>query len=203
MARSAPKRVVQWICVATSCGRALVLEAAHAGVEPLGVLAHDDEVDVLRPLVLERAVHAGVELDRPQVDVLVQLEPHGEQDALLQDARRHVGVADGAQVDGVELAQLVQGARPAGSRRCGGSARPRSRKLTVSYLNPTALAAASRTFSPSRTTSGPVPSPGITAILYTLFSLPNTGVVTGDVTLPQSPASLWRDDRGLVYTHAN
>ena len=55
MARSAPKRVVQLICVETSCGRALVLDAAHAGVEALGVLADDDEVDVLGPLVLQRA----------------------------------------------------------------------------------------------------------------------------------------------------
>ena len=90
--------------------RALVLEAAHAGVEALGVLADDDEVDVLRPLVLEGAVDVGVELDRAQVDVLVELEAQAEEDALLQDAGRDVGVADGAEEDGVELAQLVDGA---------------------------------------------------------------------------------------------
>src|SRR3972149_5248019 len=49
-------------------------EAAHAAVQPLRVLAHDREVEVRRPLVLEGAVHTGVELHGAQVDVLVQLE---------------------------------------------------------------------------------------------------------------------------------
>ena len=87
--------------------RPLAQEAAGAAVQVLGVLPHHVEADVLGPLVLQRAVHPGVELDRPQVDVLVELEPDREQQALLQDAGLDVGMADGAQVDGVELAQLV------------------------------------------------------------------------------------------------
>ena len=108
MARSAPKRVVMCTCVATSCGVPLYWKPPDAAVQPLGVLAHDDEVDVLRALVLERAVDARVELHRPQVDVLVELEAQPQQDALLEDARRDVRVPDGAEVDGVEPAQLLE-----------------------------------------------------------------------------------------------
>ena len=60
----------------------------------------------LGPLVLQRRVHAGVELHRAEVDVLVQLEPQPQQQALFQDARGDLRVADGAEVDGVERAQL-------------------------------------------------------------------------------------------------
>src|SRR6185503_11211956 len=81
--------------------------AAGARVQPLGVLAHDDEVDVLGPLVLERRVDARIELDGPKVDVEVELEARAEEDALLEDARLHVGVADGAEQDRVELPQVV------------------------------------------------------------------------------------------------
>src|SRR5439155_15605858 len=88
--------------------RPLVLEAAHAAVQPLSVLAHDDEIDVRRALVLERAVDARIELDGAQVDVLVELEAQAEEDALLEDARFDVGVADGAEIDGIEAAQLLE-----------------------------------------------------------------------------------------------
>ena len=88
--------------------RPLVLEAAHAAVQPLGVLAHDDEVDVRGALVLQRAVDARVELDGAQVDVLVELEAQAEQQVLLENAGRDVRVADGAEVDGVEAAQLLK-----------------------------------------------------------------------------------------------
>ena len=62
------------------------------------------------PLSFSGVSTLGIELDRAQVDVLVQLEAQPQQDALLQDARLHVRVADGAQVDGVEAAQLLHGA---------------------------------------------------------------------------------------------
>ena len=76
------------------------------GVEALGVLPHHHEVDVLGALVLQGRLHPGIEDHGPQVDVLVQLEAGVEQDALLQDARGHVRVADGPQVDGLELPQF-------------------------------------------------------------------------------------------------
>jgi hypothetical protein len=75
---------------------------------------------VLGALVLEGRFHVGVQLDRAQVDVLVQGKAGLEQDADLEDAGLDVGVADGAQ----------------------------------------------ETFTPSARTSGPVPSPGISAMLY-------------------------------------
>ena len=87
--------------------RALLEEAAGAGVDALGVLPHDDEVDLFRPLVLQRRVNIGVELDRAQVDVLIELEAQLEQDPLLEDTRLHVRMADGTQVDGVKAAQVV------------------------------------------------------------------------------------------------
>ncbi len=89
-------------------GRAFEDESADAGVEPLVVLADDDEVNVLGLLVLERAEALVVEFDRAQVDVLLQLEAGAEQDALFQDARLHVGMADGAEQDGRELPQFRQ-----------------------------------------------------------------------------------------------
>jgi len=87
--------------------RALVGEAAPARVEALVVLPHHHEVDVLGPLVLQRAFHARVELHRAQVDVLLQLEAQAQQQALLEHARSHVGVADRAEQDGVEAPQLL------------------------------------------------------------------------------------------------
>ncbi len=88
-------------------GRALVLEAAHARVEPLGVLANHDEVDVFRALVLEWTVHARIQLHWAKVDVLVHPEADAQQDTYLQRPRWHVWVADSPQVDGVEAPQLL------------------------------------------------------------------------------------------------
>ena len=73
----------------------------------------------LGPLARERRLDAGKQLHRPQVDVLIELEPQLQQQALFQDARLHVGMADGAEIDGVELAQLVDGA---GRQRFAGAA---------------------------------------------------------------------------------
>ena len=87
--------------------RILAQEAAGAAVEVLGVLPHHVEADVLRALVLERTFDAGVELDRSQVDVLVELETNRQQQTLFEDAGLYLGMADGAQIDGIELPQLV------------------------------------------------------------------------------------------------
>ena len=53
-------------------GRALLQEPAHAAVHVLGVLADDDEVDVVGPLAGQRRLDAGEQLHRPEVDVLVE-----------------------------------------------------------------------------------------------------------------------------------
>ncbi len=83
-------------------------EAAGADVKTLGILAHHDEIDVFRPLVLDRRFHPGEEFHRPQVDVLVQLEARLQQDALLKDAGFHIGMTDGAQEDGVVTLKLIE-----------------------------------------------------------------------------------------------
>src|SRR2546426_11372363 len=46
--------------------------------------------------------------DRPEVDVLVELDAHPEQDAAFEDSRRDVRVTDGPQIDRVEAAQLLE-----------------------------------------------------------------------------------------------
>ena len=142
-------------------------DAADAGVEVAGVLAHDDVVDVLGPLVLERRLDAREEPDRAQVDVLVEREARLQQDALLEDAGLHVGVADGAEQDRVVLAQLLDGTlsgRVSPVRLVALAAEVEVRQVELEAE--LRAAAASRTFTASRVTSGPVPSPGITAMLY-------------------------------------
>src|SRR5690606_596870 len=89
--------------------RAFFEKAAASGVKPLGVFPHDDKVDMLGAFVLERSLDAGVKLDRPEVDVLVQLKAEPEQDALFENAWLDVGVTDGAEVNGVKLPQLLDG----------------------------------------------------------------------------------------------
>jgi hypothetical protein len=39
-------------------------DAAGSGVDAAGILAHHDVVDISGPLVLERSIHAGIELAR-------------------------------------------------------------------------------------------------------------------------------------------
>ena len=88
--------------------RAFVHEALHAAVEVFGVFADDDEVDVLRVLALDGALDAGEQLHGAEVDVLVEAEAEVEQQLAFEDAGLHVGVADGAEEDAVELAELVE-----------------------------------------------------------------------------------------------
>jgi hypothetical protein len=55
--------------------------AAGAGVHALGVLPHDDHVAAVRGEARDRRRHAGQQLHRAQVDVLVEGEPHLQQQA--------------------------------------------------------------------------------------------------------------------------
>ena len=59
------------------------------------------------PLAGQRGFDAGEELDRPEIDVLVEAETQGQEQALFQDAGGDVGMADGAQEDGLEGGQFV------------------------------------------------------------------------------------------------
>jgi len=87
---------------------ALAREAADAGVETAGVFTDHAIIDLFRAFVLKRTLHAGIELDRAQIDVLVQLETQFQQHAFFKNARLDVGVADRAEIDGIEAAQLIE-----------------------------------------------------------------------------------------------
>src|SRR5205085_11365049 len=65
------------------------LDAAGAGVQALGVLAHDDQVDVFRSFAGERRGDTLWKLHRAEVDVEIQLEPQPQQQVALEDPRRH------------------------------------------------------------------------------------------------------------------
>src|SRR5262249_27034122 len=98
-------------------GRAFVEKALHAAVEVLGGFADDDQGDAFRPFVFGWGLEAGEQLHRAEVDVLVEAEAEVEEELALEDAGGDIGVADGAEEDGVELAELVEavvGERAAG-----------------------------------------------------------------------------------------
>ena len=60
------------------------------------------------PLPASGVGRAGQEADGPQVHVEVELEAQPQEEAPLEDARRYLGGADGAEEDGVEAGQLVE-----------------------------------------------------------------------------------------------
>ena len=65
----------------------------------------------------------GIEADRPEVDVLVEIEPEPQQDALFEDPRRHRGMADRPQQDHVAVPKLIHDRLAAGPRRSPGTVR--------------------------------------------------------------------------------
>ena len=78
-------------------GRALAEEPAFAGVGALRVLPHDHEVHP-----------RGGCGEGPHVDVEVELEAGPQQEPPLEHAGRHLRGPDGAEEDGVQLAELVE-----------------------------------------------------------------------------------------------
>ena len=134
---------------------AFAQESTLASVGALGVFPDDSEVDR----------HPGADTGRgdegPQVDVEVQLEAQPQQQTPLEDTRGHLGGADGAEQDGVEGPQLVQHA--VGQHLAGGQIAPAAEvvvgRLERRRRRPGPPSGA------SATTSMPIPSPGITAIL--------------------------------------
>ncbi len=82
--------------------------AADRRILTLGVLAHHPEVDVAGLAVGERARHARHQPHRPQIDVLIEFAAEQDQRAPQRDVVGHaVRHADGAEIDGVVLADLV------------------------------------------------------------------------------------------------
>ena len=80
---------------------------ADRGVLALGVLAHHIEVDVGLGAAGERRAHAGHQLARAQVHVLVEAAADRDQQAPQRDMVRHVGPAHRAEQDRVRLRQLL------------------------------------------------------------------------------------------------
>ena len=82
--------------------------AAEVRVLALGVLAHDEVVDVAGLAARQRAGHAFEQAHRAQVDVLVELAPELQQRAPQRDVVGHRrGPADGAEVDRVDACELL------------------------------------------------------------------------------------------------
>ncbi len=73
----------------------------------LGVLAHDDEVDVTGLAAGERRTHARHQPHRPQIDILIELPAELDQRAPQRDVIGHrLRPADGAEEDRVVAADL-------------------------------------------------------------------------------------------------
>ena len=60
--------------------------------------------------ILERRVHVRIELDRPEVDILIKRKTRLEQDADLQNAGLDIRMPDGAQVYRVVLPEFLDSA---------------------------------------------------------------------------------------------
>ena len=87
---------------------ALERAPADRGILALVVLAHDEVVDVAGLAVGERRFEAVEEPHGAQVDVLLEAAADRDQQAPQRDVVGHAGPADGAQIDGVVLGDLVE-----------------------------------------------------------------------------------------------
>src|SRR4051794_6381446 len=88
--------------------RAAAEDAAGTGVRTLGPLPYDDDVDVIRRHTGQRGLYAGIEPDRPQIDVMVKREAQLEQQPALEHAARHSRVADGTEQNRVVPTDLFE-----------------------------------------------------------------------------------------------
>ena len=103
--RCTPLQVLSssWIAISSSVPG--LEAAADADVQPFGVLAEHDEVDVRRAAPLQRAEPLVEQLDRPVVDVEIELEARAEQDVARVAVVGHARIAERADEDRVELPQ--------------------------------------------------------------------------------------------------
>jgi hypothetical protein len=85
-----------------------VYASADPAVLPFRVLADADHVDVGRLAVGERRRHAFHEPHRPQVDVLVEPLTDGQNELPHGDVIGHGRIADGAEIDRIELLETVE-----------------------------------------------------------------------------------------------
>ena len=137
---------------------------ADADVQPFGVLAEHDEVDVCRARSFSGQSRSSSRRDRAVVDVEVELEARAEQDVARVPVVGDARIAERADEDRVEARAArvaVRRDRHAGLR--GSESAPHG-KLSNTRLAAKTLPAAGTTFTASAVTSTPIPSPGMTAI---------------------------------------
>jgi hypothetical protein len=89
--------------------RALFEASAPAAVFAFGILAHADEIDFLMTLITQRALRSGEQLDRAEIDVLVEALADFDQQLAQADVIGHARrIADCAEVDRREIPQTPQ-----------------------------------------------------------------------------------------------
>ena len=150
-----------------SIERALVDNAARAGVQALGVLPHDDEVEArARRLAAgrrRRAAWTGRRLTYRSSSTRSRSSRPA-----LEHARRHRRAADRAEQDRVGGRAVRPAVRRAAPRRCAGSAGRRAGSAASRSRSRAACRRLRRRRSaPTAVTSGPMPSPGRWAIVVT------------------------------------
>src|SRR5262249_53115812 len=90
-------------------GRALPEAPTPAAVFAFGIFAHTDEIDLATAFVSQRALRPGKQLDRAQVDVLVEALADFDQQVAQADVIGHARrIADCAEVDRGEILQTTQ-----------------------------------------------------------------------------------------------
>ena len=88
--------------------RASLQEPARACIKAFGVFPDDNEIYILRFLVFQGRIDAGIELNGPQIYVLIQAEAELKEDALFEYARFYIGMADGAEIYCIESSSVLQ-----------------------------------------------------------------------------------------------
>ena len=75
-------------------------------IKALGVFPYDLNIKVFR--ALDRGFHTGPEPGRTEIDILIQLRPHGKQKLLLDDAGLDPRVSDRTEENRIMLPQLLK-----------------------------------------------------------------------------------------------
>jgi len=75
---------------------------------PLGVLPDKKHIDVADTLVSQRTLNAGQKLNRPQIDILVEVLPDREDHLAYADVVRHIRMADRPKINRVVFFQNIQ-----------------------------------------------------------------------------------------------
>ena len=148
----------------------VVDEAAHLRVLALGVLADHDEIDVAALGLGQRRLDARVKIGGTHVGVLIEGAPDGQQQAVERGVIGNIGMAHGAEQDGV-----------AGLQQIDRAGRHHAAPAEVVIGAPVEILKhegdvvfgcdASRTRLAWGTTSVPTPSPAITAIVNVFIGL--------------------------------